>query len=76
MTIIRTNFTKFAVARTATTFESLAQVRSKVKMILNRRYQGPRLSFFVVKNKSYVAEAKSHSVAFLPTPQDRIYRVL
>ena len=29
MTIIRTNFTKFAGARTATTFESLAQVREQ-----------------------------------------------
>ena len=76
MTIIRTNFTKFAGTRTATMLEALAQGRRKVEMILNQGYQGPRLSFFVVKSKSYFAEAKSHSVAFLPTPQDRIYRVL
>ena len=76
MTITTTNFIKFAGARTATMPEALAQGWSKVKMILNRRYQGPQLSFFVVKNKSYFAEAKSHFVVFLSTPQDRIYRVL
>jgi len=76
MIIIRPNFIKLAGARTATILDALTQGKNKVKMILNRRYQRPRLLFFFVKNKSCLAEAKSHSVAFLPPPHNSIYKVL
>tara|TARA_Y100001978_G_C23531873_1_gene355380 strand:- start:438 stop:668 length:231 start_codon:yes stop_codon:yes gene_type:complete len=76
MIIMGPNFTKFAGARAAIMLEALTKGKNKVKLILNWRYQGPRLPFFFVKNKSCLAEAKSHSVAFLPPPHNSIYKVL
>ena len=51
MIIMGPNFTKFAGARAAIMLEALTKGKNKVKLILNWRYQGPRLPFFFVKNK-------------------------
>ena len=53
MTITRRHFTKLAGAAMATilTAPALAQNKTKVKMILNWRYQGPQSWFFLAKDK-------------------------
>ena len=59
MTITRRNFTKLAGAATATLLAapSLAEGKTKIKMILNWRYQGPQSWFFLAKDKGYFDEA-------------------
>ena len=59
MTITRRNFTKLAGAATATMLAApaLAQGKTKIKMILNWRYQGPQSWFFLAKDKGYFDEA-------------------
>ncbi len=59
MTITRRHFTILAGAAMATilTAPALAQNKTKVKMILNWRYQGPQSWFFLAKDKGYFDKA-------------------
>ena len=59
MTITRRHFTKLAGAAMASilTAPALAQNKTKVKMILNWRYQGPQSWFFLAKDKGYFDKA-------------------
>ncbi len=59
MTLTRRDFTKLAMAGAATTLAApaLAQSKTKLKMILNWRYQGPQSWFFLAQDKGYFDEA-------------------
>lgn len=59
MTLTRRNFTKLAGAAALATLASpaVAQGKTKIKMILNWRYQGPQSWFFLAKDKGYFDEA-------------------
>ena len=59
MTLTRRNFTKLAGAALASTLAApaLAQGKTKIKMILNWRYQGPQSWFFLAQDKGYFDEA-------------------
>lgn len=59
MTITRRRFTQLAAAGLATTLATpaLAQSKTKLKMILNWRYQGPQSWFFLAQDKGYFDEA-------------------
>jgi NitT/TauT family transport system substrate-binding protein len=59
MTITRRRFTQLATAGVATALAApaIAQGTTKLKMILNWRYQGPQSWFFLAKDKGYFDEA-------------------
>lgn len=59
MSLTRRSFTKLAGVAMATTLAApaIAQGKTKIKMILNWRYQGPQSWFFLAQDKGYFAEA-------------------
>ncbi|MEO1308335.1 MAG: ABC transporter substrate-binding protein, partial [Pseudomonadota bacterium] len=59
MIITRRSFAKFAgaAATAALATPALSQGKTKLKMILNWRYQGPQSWFFLAKDKGYFDEA-------------------
>ncbi|MEO0829261.1 MAG: ABC transporter substrate-binding protein [Pseudomonadota bacterium] len=59
MTLSRRTFTKLAVAAStaALATPSLGQGKTKLKMILNWRYQGPQSWFFLAQDKGYFDQA-------------------
>ena len=59
MTITRRTFSKLAGATAAATLAApnIAFGKTKIKMILNWRYQGPQSWFFLAKDKGYFDEA-------------------
>lgn len=59
MTITRRNFTKLAGAATGFMLAApaIAQGKTKLKMILNWRYQGPQAWFFLAKDNGYFDQA-------------------
>ena len=59
MTLTRRSFTKLALAGTAATLAApaIGQGKTKLKMILNWRYQGPQSWFFLAQDKGYFDQA-------------------
>ena len=59
MTLTRRDFTKLAgaTAVTALAAPAIAQGKTKIKMILNWRYQGPQSWFFLAQDKGYFDQA-------------------
>lgn len=59
MTLSRRTFTKLAAASamSALAAPAIAQDKTKIKMILNWRYQGPQSWFFLAKDNGYFDEA-------------------
>lgn len=59
MTITRRNFSKLAAATALSTLAApaIGQGKTKIKMILNWRYQGPQSWFFLAQDKGYFDEA-------------------
>ncbi len=59
MTLTRRSFGKLAGAAAAATFAApaIAQGKTKIKMILNWRYQGPQSWFFLAQDKGYFDQA-------------------